>query len=187
MEWSPGASFPHFSAMRNGVARRRNVLVQTPVPAAAGDSPSVLRIRLLPLLFVPLSRRLRRASSERTSLAPFPQNRNTAKTPYRSVAPPLQIETVRFDLRRTFRRNLQASSREGTRRAAVGARSIWERSCAVFRRIRTRTPSPTTKGAAAPIGFPGFYGGRGDEGRGTRDCPLRRGRELRIATRDIKE
>ncbi len=38
MEWSPGASFPHFSALRNGVARRRNAFVLFPsfVPAAAG-------------------------------------------------------------------------------------------------------------------------------------------------------
>ena len=62
MEWSPGASFPHFSAMRNGVARRRNVLVQTLVPAAAGNPPAFLRIRRSPVLFVSLSRRLRRAS-----------------------------------------------------------------------------------------------------------------------------
>ncbi len=62
-------------------------------------------------------------SSERTSLAPFLQNRDTAKTTYRSVAPPHQIETVRFDLRRTFRRNLQAATKK---------------SCAIFRRIRTR-------------------------------------------------
>ena len=100
--------------------------------------------------FVPLFRRLRRASSERTSLAPFPQNRDTAKTPYRSVAPPLQIETYRFDLRRTFRRNLPAAT---------------NRSCAVFRRIRTRNPSPTTKGAAAPIGFPRGLRRTRDEGR----------------------
>ncbi len=86
-------------------------------------------------------------SSEHTSLTPFPQNRDTAKTPYRSVAPPLQIETHRFDLRRTFRRNLQAATKG---------------SCAVFRRIRTRNPSPTTKGAPPPLDSRrGFYGGRG--------------------------
>ena len=91
-------------------------------------------------------RRARGTSSERTSLAPFPQNRNTAKTPYRSVAPPLQIETLRFDLRRTFRRNLPAATKG---------------SCAVFRRIRTRL---------RPIGSPaGVYGGTMDERRGTRD------------------
>ena len=82
-------------------------------------------------------------SSEHTSLTPFPQNRNTAKTPYRSVVPPLQIETVRFDLRRTFRRNLPAATNG---------------SCAVFRRIRTRL---------RPIGSPaGFYGGRGTKDAG---------------------
>ncbi len=104
-------------------------------------------------------------SSEHTSLTPFPQNRDTAKTPYRSVAPPLQIETHRFDLRRTFRRNLQAATKG---------------SCAVFRRIRTRTPSPTTKGAAAPIGFPGVYGGRrtGDW-TGDTDCHSRYAHRLR--------
>ena len=32
MEWSPGASFPHFSALRNGVARRRNAPVLFPSP-----------------------------------------------------------------------------------------------------------------------------------------------------------
>ena len=49
---------------------------------------------------------------------------NTGKIP---PAPPLQIETVRFDLRRTFRRNLQAATNG---------------SCAVFRRIRTRLRPP---------------------------------------------
>ena len=38
MEWSPGASFPHFSALRNGVARRRNALVLFPFPPAADNS-----------------------------------------------------------------------------------------------------------------------------------------------------
>ena len=80
-------------------------------------------------------RRARGISSERTSLTPFPQNRDTAKTPYRSVAPPLQIETYRFDLRRTFRRNLQAATKG---------------SCAVFRRIRTRNPSPSARGLRPP-------------------------------------
>ena len=65
----------------------------------------------------------RGTSSKHTSLTPFPQNCSTAKTPYRSVASPLQIETVRFDLRRTFRRNLPAATKG---------------SCAIFRRIRTR-------------------------------------------------
>ena len=86
--------------------------------------------------------------SKHTSLAPFPQNRNTAKTPYRSVAPPLQIETVRFDLRRTFRRNLPAATKG---------------SCAVFRRIRTRTPP---HGQGAP---PRWIPGGVYEGRGTGD------------------
>ena len=104
----------------------------------------------------------RGTSSERTSLAPFPQNRNTAKTPYRSVAPPLQIETQGFDLRRTFRRNLQAATKG---------------SCAVFRRIRTRNPSPTTKGAPPPLdsllldGGREFYGGRGTKGFYECLCP----------------
>ena len=42
------------------------------------------------------------------------------------------------------------------------------------------TPSPTTKGAAAPIGFPGVYGGRrtGDW-TGDTDCHSRRGHRLR--------
>ena len=146
MEWSPGASFPHFSALRNGVARRRNAFVLSPSPPqrailrASADSPLAFSIRYP-------SRRLRRASSERTSLAPFPQNRDTAKTPYRSVAPPLQIETYRFDLRRTFRRNLPAAT---------------NRSCAVFRRIRTRTP-PHGQGAP-PHWIPGG-GFTKDEGR----------------------
>ena len=100
-------------------------------------------------------RRARGTSSEHTSLSPFPQNRNTAKTPYRSVVPPLQIETVRFDLRRTFRRNLPAATKG---------------SCAVFRRMRTRL---------RPIGSPaGVYGGRGTEDvslRRMRVFPLRRG------------
>ena len=118
-------------------------------------------------------RRARGTSSEHTSLAPFPQNRNTAKTTYRSVAPPhsaregsplgtcalpLQIETYHFDLRRTFRRNLQASSLEGTRRAAVGARSIWERE---LRRI------PVNKdAAAAPLRSPKGLRRSGDPAKG---------------------
>ena len=127
-------------------------------PRRSGQFTGSLRIRRSPVRFVPLSRRLRRASSERTSLAPFPQNRNTAKTPYRSVAPPLQIETVRFDLRRTFRRNLQAATK---------------RSCAVFRRIRTRTPSPTTKGAPPPLDSPLLDEGRGFGRRYGLPHPLR--------------
>ena len=109
-------------------------------------------------------RRARGTSSERTSLAPFPQNRDTAKTPYRSVAPPLQIETYRFDLRRTFRRNLPAAT---------------NRSCAVFRRIRTRNPSPSAREPQPPCDPTEFTGGTGDEGRrvwtGDTDChsPLR--------------
>ena len=159
---------------RRSLPQERNNLRPNSHPRRSGQSSTSLRIRRSPLRLAILSRRLRRASffvphkergernapkgtsSERTSLAPFPQNRNTAKTPYRSVAPPLQIETQGFDLRRTFRRNLQAATKG---------------SCAVFRRIRTRTPSPTTKGAAAPIGFPGVYEGRetGDW-TGVTDC-----------------
>ena len=138
-----------------------------------GQSYKSLRIRRSPLRFLTPSRRLRRPLSERTSLTPFPQNRNTAKTPYRSVAPPHsaregsplgtcalphQIETVHFDLRRTFRRNLQASSREGTRRAAVGARSIWEKE---LRRI------PVNKDAAtAPLRSPRGLRRTGDPAKG---------------------
>ena len=150
MEWSPGASFPHFSALRNGVARRRNALVLFPSPPqravlrASADSPFASSIRSLapspPAAYFLAVEKVGKdtpkgTSSERTSLAPFPQNRNTAKTPYRSVAPPLQIETVRFDLRRTFRRNLQAATKG---------------SCAVFRRIRTRNPSPSARGLRPP-------------------------------------
>ena len=116
-------------------------------------------------------RRARGTSSEHTSLAPFPQNRNTAKTPYRSVAPPLQIETYRFDLRRTFRRNLQAATKG---------------SCAVFRRIRTRNPSPSARGLRPPLDSLGFTRderrGTKDERRGTKDERRGFGRELRIAS-----
>ena len=148
---SPGASFPHFSALRNGVARRRNVLVlfssppQRVVFGLSADSPFVSALRSLAPSppagrFLCRQRNRRKkppkgTSSEHTSLTPFPQNRDTAKTPYRSVAPPLQIETHRFDLRRTFRRNLQAATKG---------------SCAVFRRIRTRTPSPSARGLRPP-------------------------------------
>ena len=159
---SPGASLPSFAALRKKVAPAgAKPPPSTPRPRRSGQFSGPLRIRRLRLLFVPLSCRLRRPSSEHTSLAPFPQNRNTAKTTYRSVAPPHsaregsplgtcalphQIETVHFDLRRTFRRSLQASSREGTRRAAVDARSIWERE---LRRI------PANKdAAAAPLRSP---------------------------------
>ena len=47
MEWSPGASFPPFSAVRKGVARRRNALVLFPSPPqwailrSSTDSPFV--------------------------------------------------------------------------------------------------------------------------------------------------
>ena len=109
------------------IGSRRSAKSPRPVPVfrprRSGQSSVSLRIRRLPLRFVLPSRRLRRPSSEHTSLAPFPQNRNTAKTTYRSVAPP-------------------HSAREGTRRKAVGVRSFWKRSCAVFRRIRTRPRPP---------------------------------------------
>ena len=129
-------------------------------------------------------RRARGTSSEHTSLSPFPQNRNTAKTPYRSVVPPLQIETVRFDLRRTFRRNLPAATKG---------------SCAVFRRMRTRlrpmgSPAGVTGGRGTRVwtGAADCHsrcahrlrndGGRGAFprrlGRGRGFCPLRRGRPL---------
>ena len=126
-------------------------------PAAAGNPPGLFRIRRTPLRFVPLSRRLRRASffarpkKEAKEMRQREPRRRTGEWPVSGFwpntgkippAPPLQIETVRFDLRRTFRRNLPASSREGTRRAAVGARSIWEGNCAVLRRIRTRLRPP---------------------------------------------
>ena len=125
---SPGAPLPSFAALRKKVAPAGAKHPPSKLPSRrSAQSSEPLRIRRLSLLLFSLSRRLRRASSEHTSLAPFPQNRNTAKTPYRSVVPPLQIETVRFDLRRTFRRNLPAATNG---------------SCAVFRRIRTRLRPP---------------------------------------------
>ena len=162
---SPGASLPSFAALRKKVAPAGAKHPPSKLPSRrSAQSSGLLRIRLLPLLFVLSPRRLRRASSERTSLAPFPQNRDTAKTPYRSVAPPLQIETYRFDLRRTFRRNLPAATK---------------RSCAVFRRIRTRNPSPSARGLWPPLDSLGFTR---DERRGTKDERRELGRELRIAS-----
>ena len=38
MEWSPGASFPHFSALRNGVAPQREPLPSCSCPRRGGQS-----------------------------------------------------------------------------------------------------------------------------------------------------
>ena len=66
---------------------QRNALVLFPVPAAAGNTPSVLRIRRSPVLFVSLSRRLRRVSF-------FERQRKRQKKPLKgtySEAVPLRI------------------------------------------------------------------------------------------------
>ena len=148
---SPGAPLPSFAALRKKVAPAgAKEPSSCSRPRRSGQSSGLLRIRRLRLRFVPLSHRLRRASSEHTSLAPFPQNRDTAKTPYRSVAPPLQIETQGFDLRRTFRRNHSG--------VGLSGRHL------IFRRIRTRNSSPSCQGGRGPHWIPrGFTGDGGRE------------------------
>ena len=147
----PGRVFAFFRrAAKEGRSRRsETAFVQTSVPAVANYPPNILRIRRLSLLFAAMSRRLRRADffaakeigernrqrEPRRRTGEWPVSGfwpNTGKIP---PAPPLQIETVRFDLRRTFRRNLQAATKG---------------SCAVFRRIRTRNPSPSARGLRPP-------------------------------------
>ena len=133
------------------IAKPRKGLWQSvfPVPAAAGNTPgycgfAVCLCNLFPCPVAsggPLSlsgkergeRNRQREPRRRTGEWPvsgfWP---NTGKIP---PAPPLQIETQGFDLRRTFRRNLQAATKG---------------SCAVFRRIRTRNPSPSARGLRPP-------------------------------------
>ena len=157
-------SFPHFfSAKRNGVARRRNALVLFP-PRRSGQNPRLRHCEAgahtgcgNPLSPPPPQRERPRPrhceAGEHTGCGnPFTRP-DAAGNP-----PPLYVFAAR--LCDSFLCSVASggpislppkkSAKETARGNLFRGGSLW-------------TPSPTTKGAAAPIGFP--VGFTGDEGR----------------------
>ena len=140
MEWFPGRAFAFFRrAAKEGRSRRsETAFVQTSVPAVANYPPNILRIRRLSLLFAAMSRRLRRASfferpkkeaKEMRQREPIPKAVPFGILPHRpGGCGPLEIPRGlrgtmdERQVKQPLHRFAVPIPREGTRRAAVGAR-----------------------------------------------------------------